>query len=76
MTQTEQADKLFDIPVKKPNAFCRTCIHRERHLVGNTLVLQYCAKRISNRTSNGMLKIKCKTPACELYELQTLENKK
>lgn len=58
---------LFDIPVKHPDKFCRTCVHRERHLFNQTII-QYCGIRKSNRTENGKLKIKCKTPACESYK--------
>jgi len=64
---------LFDIEnidVKKevvnPNT-CLTCEHRERHQCGGSII-QYCAILKSNRTLNGQLKIKCKTPACFYYE--------
>lgn len=58
---------LFDIPPKHPDTFCRTCVHRERWNFGGTII-QYCGIRKSNRTDNGKLKIKCKTPACEHYK--------
>lgn len=46
---------------------CRTCQHRERWEC-NSKVFQYCGVRGSNKTANGKLKIKCKTPACGLYK--------
>ncbi len=46
---------------------CNTCSHRQRWDFG-TMVFQYCGVRKSNRTSNGLLKIKCKMEACPLYE--------
>ena len=46
---------------------CHTCEHRERWQCG-TKVFQYCRKRNSNRTDNGLLKIKCEDKACNLYE--------
>jgi hypothetical protein len=52
-----------------PNT-CLTCQHRERHQCGGSII-QYCAVRGSNRTSNGQLKIKCKTPACGRYQQLT-----
>lgn len=46
---------------------CLTCEHRERHQCGGSII-QYCGVRKSNRTYNGQLKIKCKTPACAVYK--------
>lgn len=56
---------LFNIPAEKfaKGLTCLSCEHRERHQCGGS-VIQYCAKIKSNRTENGQLKIKCKTPAC------------
>jgi hypothetical protein len=45
---------------------CNDCQHRERHQC-NSKVIQYCGARKSNRTQNGLLKIKCKTKACFLF---------
>jgi hypothetical protein len=68
--------KLFElpeetaIPVDTVSATGRTCIeceHRQRWQC-NSKVFQYCGKRKSNRTSNGLLKIKCKDNACALFE--------
>jgi len=64
--------KLFEIEPEKPveGLTCKTCEHRERWAFGSA-VFQYCAVRKSNRTSNGQLKIKCKTPACLSYKPET-----
>jgi hypothetical protein len=45
---------------------CLNCEHRERHQCGGSII-QYCGIRKSNRTYNGQLKIKCKTPACSSF---------
>lgn len=64
---------LFDIEPTHSTKFCRTCEHRERHQCGS-MVIQYCGIRKSNRTDNGKLKIKCKTPACDSYLEETIKN--
>jgi len=46
---------------------CLTCQHRQRWQC-NSKVFQYCGARKSNRTENGLLKIKCKTVACTIYK--------
>ena len=46
---------------------CNTCQHRQRHQC-NSKVIQYCGVRKSNRTENGLLKIKCKMVACAVYQ--------
>lgn len=51
----------------KPAKFCRTCAHRQRWEC-ESKVIQYRGKRKSNRTFNGLLKIKVTNNACELYE--------
>jgi hypothetical protein len=64
---------LFDIPTMEtagktsPKNFCRECLHRQRWKC-NSKVFQYCAKRKSKRTENGLLKIKCKISACGYFE--------
>ena len=58
--------KLFEVQPEKYNE-CRTCMHRQRHRCGGSII-QYCAILKSNRTSNGKLKIKCKTKACAHYD--------
>lgn len=70
---TELGLTLFDIApiempkIKLPDAHCRTCLHRQPTACGGSII-QYCNKVTSNRTFNGKLKIKCKTPACQFYE--------
>ncbi len=63
-------NKLFDIPEKIDNNknTCFKCKHRQRWLF-NSKVFQYCGIRKSNRTSNKLLKIKCKDKACQLFEI-------
>ena len=51
----------------KPTKFCRTCAHRQPWECGQRTI-QYCGIRKSNRTINGLLKIKVTNPACELYK--------
>jgi hypothetical protein len=55
--------------VKQPivTLTCNSCDHRQRWQC-NSKVFQYCGVRKSKRTDNGLLKIKCKTPACPLYK--------
>jgi len=48
---------------------CNTCEHRQRWKCGGSII-QYCSVRKSNRTENGLLKIKCKTKACLQYKPQ------
>lgn len=62
------SDTLFDLPEEKPKSglTCNTCMHRQRWQFGSA-VFQYCGVRFSNRTSNGLLKIKCKDAACVQY---------
>ena len=58
----------FDVETLKTTTHtCKDCQHRERHQCGGSII-QYCGIRGSNRTENGLLKIKCKTPACIVYE--------
>ena len=53
---------------------CKTCEHRQRWQCGGS-VFQYCTARKSKRTDNGLLKIKCKNEACELYKEESEEAK-
>jgi len=60
--------KLFEVePIKQSNKTCRTCEHLQRWDF-NGKIFMYCAIRKSGRTSNGLLKIKCKTIACNGYK--------
>jgi len=56
---------------EKTGHTCNDCQHRQRWQCGGR-VIQYCGVRKSNRTDNGLLKIKCKDPACHLYKTETL----
>jgi endogenous inhibitor of DNA gyrase (YacG/DUF329 family) len=59
--------KLFETVNKNTrHETCMTCAHRQRW-ESNSKIIQYCSARKSNRTANGLLKIKCKDKACELY---------
>ncbi len=53
---------------------CNNCKHRQRWQC-NSVVVQYCGVRKSNRTENRLLKIKCKTQACPLFEKGECINK-
>ena len=46
---------------------CNSCEHRQRWQY-NSKVFQYCGVRKSNRTNNGLLKIKCRDVACLSYK--------
>ena len=61
---------LFDIePITKPRNpnKCGTCAHIQRWECGGRHFF-YCGARKSKRTDNGLLKVKCKNEACELYK--------
>ncbi len=60
-------DLFPDLKAEQSGETCKTCMHRQRWQC-NSKIIQYCGVRSSNRTENGLLKIKCKTPACGLYE--------
>ena len=60
-------DELFKADADFPMRTCKTCKHRQRWEC-NSKVFQYCAVRKSKRTANGLLKIKCKQPACGMYQ--------
>lgn len=51
---------------------CRDCKHRERWECGSKII-QYCGKRKSGRTFNGLLKIKVTNEACPLFEIRKEE---
>jgi len=47
---------------------CNSCMFRERWAMGIGLeTSQYCSVRPSNRTKNGLLKIKASDAACPKY---------
>jgi|GEM_PF-3282528 len=60
---------LFESPdtIALSKLTCNSCEHRQRWAC-DSKVFQYCGVRKSNRTNNGLLKIKCKTPACLLHQ--------
>jgi len=60
-------EKLFEVPPVYPDKFCRSCANRERWACGGKII-QYCGVRKSNRTDNGLMKIKVTMPACEFYK--------
>jgi len=62
-------ESLFDIEEQVPEIIntCKNCEHRQRWEC-NSKVFQYCGVRKSNRTNNGLLKIKCKDASCSLFE--------
>jgi len=61
--------KLFEVETKPTGSTCRTCEHRERWQCGGS-VIQYCGVRKSNRTQNGLLKIKVTMSSCEAYKME------
>lgn len=60
----------FEKLVLSADITCNACQHRQRWQC-NSKVFQYCGVRKSNRTENGLLKIKCKDAACPLYKPYT-----
>jgi hypothetical protein len=64
---------LFNIDPTEPQKAsdtCRHCVHRQRWECGGTII-QYCGVRKSNRTENGLKKIKVTDPACPAFEKET-----
>jgi len=59
--------KLFNIDPVPVTETCRHCEHRQRHQCGGSII-QYCGARKSNRTENGLLKIKVTDRACSLFK--------
>jgi len=53
----------------KPKGYCKDCKHRQRWQC-NTKVIQYCGITKSNRTFNGLKKIKVYM-GCDKWEAQT-----
>jgi hypothetical protein len=71
---TQIMTTLFDLPPTepgKPANTCRQCKNRERWQCGGS-VIQYCGVRKSNRTDNGLLKIKVTDAACPLFEKEKI----
>jgi hypothetical protein len=57
-------EELFE--VEKNENTCKDCVHRQRWRYG-TKVFQYCEVNKCNLTSNGLKKVKLKTPACSKF---------
>jgi hypothetical protein len=62
---------LFEVPEVKITDTCRHCEHRQRWQCGGS-VIQYCGVRKSNRTDNGLLKIKVTDKACPQFKKVTV----
>lgn len=60
-------EAIKDVEKKPVENTCKDCVHRERWQCGGS-IFQYCSVRTSNRTDNGLLKIKCKTEACSQFK--------
>lgn len=60
--------QLIQVPIqpKEKGETCRNCIFLVRNYYNENL--KYCAKLKSNRTGNGMRKIKSGDPACTMFE--------
>lgn len=54
------------------NKKCKDCEFRQRWKHGKS-VIQYCGITKSNRTENGLLKIKCKNLACIKFKENSLK---
>jgi len=65
---------LFNIPLKQSIQFkkrrCKHCKHIEKWACGGSFFF-YCGISRSNRTKNGLAKVKCNSPACGAFELET-----
>ena len=62
-----EQSKLFEVEPRKITETCRSCTNRERWQCGWSII-QYCGVRKSNRTDNGLLKIKVTNEACYAYK--------
>lgn len=64
-------EALFKVdPIETKGKNCKDCENRQRWQC-NSKVIQYCGVRKSNRTNNGLLKIKTTDKACELFTPNT-----
>ena len=61
------SDLFENLKICEKTETCFTYEHRQRWDF-NSRHIQYCAVRKSNRTDNGLLKIKCKNIACGKYK--------
>lgn len=53
---------------KGSGKFCRDCGYRKRLVYRSGNTFQYCGVIASNKTSTGLLKIKCKYQACGRFQ--------
>lgn len=60
-------ESLFPIDKNIAKQTCRDCIHRQRWECGS-MIISYCEITRSNRTQNGLKKIKASSPACDYYK--------
>jgi len=63
------SDFLFDASQlkKQSSTRCKDCKHIQKWQYGGSFFF-YCDKSKDSRTSNGMKKVKCKTPSCGQFE--------
>jgi len=70
------SDLLFDdLPVQcktYSGTRCKDCKHIQRWQYGGSFFF-YCDKRKDRKTSNGLKKVKCKTPSCYMFEKKLSE---
>lgn len=56
-------------PAPPPENRCRNCIHMDEHAYNSKI--KYCGKSHSNRTGNGLKRIKANDAACPKFERKT-----
>jgi len=69
---------LFNIPLKQSipsfkKKRCKYCKHIEKWACGGSF-FYYCGISTSNRTKNGLAKVKCNKPSCGAFELESPKN--
>jgi hypothetical protein len=69
-----QQTLLFDLPLPiEVTDTCRHCANRQPWGCGGSII-QYCGVRKSNRTKNGLLKIKVTDQACPAFVKNKTKN--
>jgi len=66
------SDFLFKNLPKQTLKRCKDCKHIQRWQCGGSFFF-YCGLLKSRRTHNGLIKVKCKTPACALFENKEID---
>jgi hypothetical protein len=61
-------------PVTPRKEKCAECAYIQRWAAGGSF-FHYCGARKSNKTDNGLLKVKCKSPACDNFHVGIKETK-